>query len=547
MVISLEQLQELLDCKEDEHLEFKEAKNTYDSEKLVKYCVALANEGGGKLILGVTDKIPRRVVGSQAFKPLTGTKVMLIEKLHIRIDATEVAHPDGRVIVFDIPPRPIGVPISYKGAYWMRRGDELVAMTPDLLKRIFDEGVTDFSAEICRKASFDDLDPESIEDLRNRWLRKSGNEALKNLSDEQLLADAELIVNGEITYAALIMLGTRRALGQHLAQAEVIFEYRSSEASGPAQQRKEYRQGFLSFLDDLWKTINLRNDLQHFQDGLYVWDIPTFNETVAREAILNAVCHRDYRLAGSIFVRQYARRLEIVSPGGFPPGITPENFLWRQAPRNRRIAQVAANCGLAERAGQGINLMFEQCIRESKSLPDFSDSDDYEVSLTLPGQIQDAQFLRFLEKIGRERFVSFTTQDLLILDLINREQKISEELKPGIGHLAEEGIIEKAGRGRGVRYILSRQFYKFLGKSGVYTRKKGLDRETNKALLLKHLRDSGSEGSVIAELLQVLPFLSHRQVQRLMQELKSESRAYTEGKGRALRWYAEIAPENKSK
>jgi len=545
--ISLEQLQKLLDSKEDEHLEFKEAKNTYDSEKLVKYCVALANEGGGKIILGVTDKIPRRVVGSQAFKPITGTKAVLIEKLHIRVDAIEITHPEGRVIVFDIPPRPIGVPLSYKGAYWMRRGDELVAMTPDLLKRIFDEGVTDFSAEICRKASFDDLDPKAIEDLRRRWLRKSGNEALKNLPNEQLLADAELIVNGEITYAALIMLGTRRALGQHLAQAEVIFEYRSSEASGPAQQRKEYHQGFLSFLDDLWNTINLRNDLQHFQDGLYIWDIPTFNESVAREAILNAVCHRDYKLAGSVFVRQYARRLEIVSPGGFPPGITPENFLWRQSPRNRRIAQVAANCGLVERAGQGINLMFEQCIKESKSLPDFSGSDDYEVSLTLPGQIQDAQFLRFLEKIGRERLVSFTTQDLLVLDLINREQKISEELKPSIPHLSEEGIIEKAGRGRGVRYILSRQFYKFLGKSGVYTRKKGLDRETNKALLLKHLRDGGSDGSVIAELRQVLPSLSHRQVQRLMQELKSEDHVYTAGKGRALRWHAEIAPENKSK
>lgn len=304
------------------------------------------------------------MVGSRAFSPLEGTKASLIEKLRIRIDVAEVPHPDGRVVVFTVPSRPIGVPVAYKGTYWMRGGEDLVVMTSDLLKRIFDEAVPDFSAEICPKASFKDLDAKTIDELRLRWLRKSGNESLKNLSDEQLLADAELIVNGKITYAALIMLGTRQALGHHLAQAEVIFEYRSSEASGPAQQRKEYTQGFLSFIDDLWNTINLRNDLQHFRDGFYVWDIPTFNESVAREAILNALCHRDYRLPGSIFVRQYARRLEIVSPGGFPAGITPENFLWRQSPRNRRIARVAANCGLVERAGQGINLMFEQCIRE---------------------------------------------------------------------------------------------------------------------------------------------------------------------------------------
>ena len=82
------------------------------------------------------------------------------------------------------------------------------------------------------------------------------------------------------------------------------------------------------------------------------------------EAVLNAVSRRDYRLAGSVFVRQYPRRLEIVSPGGFPTGITQENFLWRQAPRNCLIAEVFAKCGLVERSGQAVNLMFEESIRE---------------------------------------------------------------------------------------------------------------------------------------------------------------------------------------
>lgn len=81
-----------------------------------------------------------------------------------------------------------------------------------------------------------------------------------------------------------------------------------------------------------------------------------------REAILNPVTHRDYRMAGSVFVRQFPRRLDIVSPGGFPPGITPEDLLWRQSPRNRRIAETCARCGLVERSGQGANRMFEESI-----------------------------------------------------------------------------------------------------------------------------------------------------------------------------------------
>jgi ATP-dependent DNA helicase RecG len=182
MNVSLEQLQELMLAKEDEHLEFKEAKMNFHFEMLVKYCVALANEGGGKIVLGVTDKFPRKVVGSQAFENLERTKAGLIERLRLRIDAADIRHPDGRVLVFTVPPRPIGVPISYQGAYWMRAGQDLVTMTPDMLKRIFDEAAPDFSAEICPHASIADLDPAAIEELRTRWQRKSGNEALKHLS-----------------------------------------------------------------------------------------------------------------------------------------------------------------------------------------------------------------------------------------------------------------------------------------------------------------------------------------------------------------------------
>ena len=140
--------------------------------------------------------------------------------------------------------------------------------------------------------------------------------------------------------------------------------------------------------------------------------------------MLNAISHRNYQLAGSVFIRQFSRRLEIVSPGGFPVGINPDNVLDRQSPRNRRIADIFTKCGLVERSGQGMNLMFEESLREGKQVPDFTGTDAFQVSLTLHGTMHDPNFVRFLEQIGNERLASFSTQDLLILGLIGREQKI---------------------------------------------------------------------------------------------------------------------------
>ncbi len=537
MTVSTDELQTWMNAKEDERLEFKAASANFHFETLVKYCVAFANEGGGRMILGITDKLPRTVVGSQAFLDLERTKASLIERLRLRVEVEEIQHPNGRVLVFQIPTRPIGVPMQYKGAYWMRSGEDLVPMTPDQLQRIFAEASPDFSSETCTSAQLDDLDPIAVDVLRRLWQRKSPDQDISTRPVEQLLADAELLIDGEVTYAALILLGTRKALGKYLAQAELIFEYRFNEVPGPAAERCEFRQGFLPVLDEIWRLINQRNDLQHFQQGFFIWDVPTFNERVVREAVLNAVSHRDYRYGGSVFVRQYPRRIEIVSPGGFPAGITPENILRQQNPRNRRIAEVLGKCGLVERAGQGFDRIFRECIQQSKPLPDFVHTDAHSVWLTLHGDIQDPEFLRFLEEIGREQVAAFSLDDLLVVGFVHREQPVSDDLKPRVEHLLEQGIIERVGRGRGVRLLLSRQFYRHLGKAGVYTRKRGLDRETNKELLLKHIQDNRKEGSQLRELRQVLPALSRDQVQSLLRGLKNEGRIYKVGTTRAARWY----------
>lgn len=538
MTTTPEQFENWLNAAEGTRLEFKTAENRYDAEELANYCVALANEGGGTIILGVSDRRPRQVVGTAAFAEPGRTEAGLHQRLGHRIPVEEYKHEGKRVLIVHVPPRLPGTAWQYNGRFRKRAGDELTTLSDVELRAIFAETGPDFSAEICATATMADLSREALADFRSRWARKSNHPRIAAWDDLQTLTDAELLIDGRLTYAALILFGSRAALGRHLAQAEVVFEYRSSEASGPAQDRSEYREGFFLFQDALWQKINLRNDRQSYQDGLFRYDIPTFDETAVREALLNAVAHRDYRLGGSIFVRQFMRRLEIVSPGGFPPGITAENIVDQQNPRNRRLAESLARCGLIERSGQGMNLMIEAAIRQSKPLPSFAGSALHEVRLTLDGTVRDPAFIRFLERLGDERLRGFSTHDFLTLSAIATDTPLSETMRSRLPGLLETGAIESQGRGRGVRYLLSRGLHAALGQRGTYTRKRGLDHETNKALLLKHLEGNRENGAPLSELCQVLPALSISSVQRLLRELRSESRAFLQGSRRNSRWFA---------
>lgn len=543
MQTTAEQLQRWLAEPEGVRLEFKEAKQNFHFDKLVEYCVAMANEGGGKIILGVTDRRPRRIVGTAAFAEPGRTEAGLHDRLSHRIPVEEVRTTDGRVLIVHVPQRLPGTAWQIDGRYLKRAGDELTALSDAELKAMFAETGPDFSAEVCAGAGIGHLSPEAIAAFRSRWATKTRDERKTRWTDEQTLANAELLLDGSITYAALILFGTRAALGRWLAQAELVFEYRSSEASGPAADREEYREGFFLWHDAIWNKINLRNDRQSYQDGLFRIELPTFDEVSVREALLNAVAHRDYRLGSSVFVRQFAQRLEVASPGGLPPGVTPANILDQQNPRNRRLAEALAKCGLIERSGQGMNLMFESAIRQGKPLPSFAGTSSHEVRLTLHGTMTSPAFVRFIERLGEEKLKSFSTYDFLALDYLRREQVVPEHLKACLPGLVAAGAIESIGRGRGTRYILARGLYAALGGKGVYTRKKGLDRGTNKALLLKHIQDNAASGAQMEEFRQVLPALSRSQIQVLLRELRREGAIHSIGYTKAARWYPGAAHE----
>ena len=544
MLPTLDQLRVWLSARENEHLEFKEARGGFHFEKLAKYCAALANEGGGSIVLGVTDRRPRRVVGSAAFENLERTKAGLVERLRLKVEATELAHPDGRVVVFTVPARPLGVPISVEGAYWMRAGENLVPMTGDMLSLIFDENRPDFSAEICRGATMADLDPLAIEEFRRRWHLASKSASLLTRPTESLLRDAELMTDRGITYAALVLLGSRAALSEYLAASEIVFEYRSTEAPGPANQRVEFRCAFLLAHDRVWELVNLRNDQQHYLYRLVMYPVPTFSELSVREALLNAVAHGDYRRPGSIFVRQYSRRIEVVSPGGLPKGITVQNILYKQNPRNRRLADSFARCGLVERAGQGTDRIYEECLTQGKRLPDFHHTDEYQVSLALHGEIADDGFLQFLRRLREEASIDATsTHDLLVFDCVRRRSRVPKDLRPWLRKLVKDGVLESSGSGRGTTYSFSPRLFDPAGRTGA----PGIspDRTTSKELLLRRIAANGATGTRFEELRHEVPAeLSRDQIQTLLKELKEEGAIAAEGAGRGSRWYATLPKRN---
>ena len=155
---------------EHQRLEFKEAKTQFDNRKLYKYCVALANEGGGHLLLGIEDQPPRKVVGTAAFHDPVEMAAKMFHSLGFRVEIEEVMHPDGRVLVFQIPGRPLGTVYDFEGAYLMRAGEELVPMSGDRLRAIFAEGQPDWLSQAAMSDCDDDkvvqlLDPQIYFDL----------------------------------------------------------------------------------------------------------------------------------------------------------------------------------------------------------------------------------------------------------------------------------------------------------------------------------------------------------------------------------------------
>lgn len=530
--LTIEQLRNMRES--EDHVEFKRCQqgnlsfNGSDKQKpsdrrkcILGYVVALANANGGYLVLGMEDAFPHKVVGtSQCENALGKLENEIYKALQIPVDAYELFdEQNNRVVVAEIPRHPVGKALRFEDVPLWRSGEELIPMPDKVLFSILQETDPDYSQAICEGVTIDDLDKEAIDILKEKYARKQNNPTFTSLSDRQALSDLKLIEGNKVTNAAVLLVGKAEIIQQNFPQAKVQHEFRTTEGQERFDKRLSFVAPFYILIDQLWKAVNDRNGSVPVQEGAYMFDIPFFNEEVIREVINNAFAHRDYRLASEIVIKQYPTKLSVISPGGFPIGVTLENILTvSSTPRNRLLADVLAATGIVERSGQGMDVIFRLTLSEGKQTPDYSKTNDYQVTAILSATVKDPGFALFIKSIQQELPEN---QKLSVFDVLTfcaiREGKQPKD-KEIAKRLYSMGYLEKRGKTSAIRYILPRRYYELTGNQSEYSELTDWDDEQIWSVLFRYLKKYGTAKKTdIAKLIG--QHISDSQLRRLLERL----------------------------
>jgi len=529
----------------EDHVEFKKCKEgnmafnggskpkPADRRKcILGYVVALANEGGGYLVLGLEDAYPHNVVGTkQNLNSLGELESKIYNELGIRTFIYEIFDKDGnRVVVIDVPSRPVGIVYTFEDVPLMRVGEDLLPMDQRTLLAILQEHEPDFSQMFCDDVTIDDLDHNAIRILKEKYSRKQKNPAFISLPDQQALNDLKLIVNGKVTNAAVLLVGKEEIIATHFPQAKVMHEYRNVDGQERFDKRIVFGQPFYILIDKLWETIDARNGNVPVQEGPYLFDIPFFNEQVIREVVNNAFAHRNYRIGSEIVVKQYPNKLCVISPGGFPLGVTLNNMLTvSSTPRNRLLADVLAKTGIVERSGQGMDIIFRLTLSEGKQKPDYGKTDDYQVTAILSAVVKEPAFALFIQAIQQELPEN---QKLSVFDIMTfsaiREGKQPWD-KDIAKRLYELGYLEKRGKTSAIRYIMPRRYYELTGNMTEYSNLIDWDDEQVWAVLFPYLNKYGkAKKTDISKLL--MSHISDSQLRRVIERFTDKGLIIKSGK-----------------
>lgn len=373
---------------EDEVVEFKEAGKDYDTDKIGRYFSALSNEANlrnaerGWLVFGVNDKT-RKVVGT-AYRPeierllslknqmRDGTEPSVtLRNIHVLID--EDGH---RVILFEIPAAPRGMPISWSGHYYARAGESLMPLGLDKLDEIRGQTIaTDWTAQVVEGATLADLDPKAISVARERFAEKHARrispEEVAGWSDATFLDRAKVTQNGAITRAALLLLGKMEAAGKLSPHpAEITWSLRGEE-----QAYEHFYPPFLLTSSEVFARIRNVQIRILPQDQLLAHEVSKYDQSVVLEALHNCIAHQDYTRNGRIVVTEYLDRLTFESEGGFVDG-EPTDYATgaRSTPRRYRnswLVQAMAELNMIDQMGYGIQRIYEAQRRRFFPLPDY--------------------------------------------------------------------------------------------------------------------------------------------------------------------------------
>ena len=474
---------------EDEVVEFKKAENNFDFDDLGKYFSALSNEANlrdkdfGWLVFGVHDKT-REILGTtykNGMKSLQKLKYDLSQHTtdgNTFRDIFELEVEGKRVLMFQIPAAPRGIPMAWQGHFYARRGESLVALDMSKYEEIRRQTVNeDWSKQIAVGATIADLDEKAIMKAREGYKEHYPNQKkeVDSWSDEVFLNKAKITIDGKITHAAVLLLGKPESLHFINHIGEIVWRLAGKDNVG---------QVFT--IPFLLTTTEVMHKIRNYPFKLFPKNsfLPgegmKYDSEVILEALHNSIAHQDYLENQRIIVIERENELEFRNCGGFFDGTYEDYITGERIPRkyrNQFLAQAMANIKMIDTEGFGIHKMFVSQKERWLPMPDYDKSDNDNVVLTLPGNVIDENYsLMLLENTN----IDLTTA--VLLDKVQKGKPISEN---AVKMLRKEKLIE----GRKPHLYVSKYIAKATDKQVEYTLKKGFNDAECQEWIIKALND----------------------------------------------------------
>jgi len=480
---------------ENEVVEFKQAGNDYDTHKIGEYFSALSNEANLRgldhswLVFGV-DNETRAVVGSDYRREperLQGLKQQIAQNADPSItfrDIHVLNHPDGRVVLFEIPAAPRGIPIAWKGHYYARAGESLVSLGLDKQDEIRRQTLEeDWTAQVVSRATLADLDEAALDKARESFAQKYANrfgpEEVKNWPLATFLNRCRVVQNGQITRAALLLLGKAESAGllsPHPAQLIWKLE-------GPERAYEHFGPPFLLSTSRLYQRIrNIQLRLLP-QDELLPIEVSKYDQKIVLEALHNCIVHQDYARNGRVVVTEQPDRLLFENEGSFFEGQPDDYIPGTKTPRRYRnpfLAQAMAELNMIDTMGYGIHEMHERQARRYLPMPDYDLTESGAVKLTIYGGVVDPAYTRLLMQK-----TDLPLTEILALDRVQKNLPISES---AVAHLKRAKLIE----GRRPHLHVSALVAAATGSRAAYIRTRALDDAHYARLLTDYLKKFGT-------------------------------------------------------
>lgn len=494
-------------------VEFKSDRKRLSDTDLVETIICLANGEGGELWLGVEDDGTPTGLHAEHFS-LDGLSGLVAARTSPSLAVLVEGLSIGGVRVARIAVPKSTQEVATSGGVYLRRRlkhdgtPECAPLLPhERISRASTFGLLDVSARPVAGATLADLDPLERERLRQSVERYGGDKVLLELEDEDLdgvlgLTQRQPDGSRLPTLTGLLLIGKESSLRQLVPTHELAFQVLAQEAV----KLNEFRRfPLLKALD--WLETNFRpyNPEDEIRIGMFRVPVPKVDMDAFREAVANALIHRDYHRLGAVHVRLENEALVVSNPGGLVEGVTLANILTTE-PRPRYLGLVDAlkRIGLVERSGRGVDTIYRGMLRFGRALPDYSRTDAHTVVLVLPTGAADLEFLKLVVEEENKQRGKLPVDSLIALSVLREMKRVTaEELasriqrdgasaKRTLEALIERGLVERHGPARNRSYTLSVLLYQAAGDKAAYTRQAGFTTLQHEQMVLNYARQHGS-------------------------------------------------------